>query len=114
MGSRQVLALAATLLVSAVLVSPAGAAAPAPASEIPRDPAALARGLVRADRELRAAVTLWRSGALPQDVARWALWEQRAEHRLHDDAAFERAVLAARAAARLPATSGTTSTRDAA
>ncbi len=95
MGSRQVLAsLAAALLVWAVLVSPADAAAPAPVSEIPRDPAALARGLVRADRELRAAVTRWRSGALPQDVARWALWEQRAEHRLHDDAALERAVLA--------------------
>jgi membrane-bound lytic murein transglycosylase B len=76
-----------------LLASHAGAAAPAPSSEIPSEPGSLARGLVRADRELRTAISAWRSGPLPGDVARWALWEQRAEHKLAADAAVRRAVL---------------------
>jgi membrane-bound lytic murein transglycosylase B len=86
----------------AALLSVVLAAAPPPAANapVPRDPAALAERLASTQRELDRAVDAWRErgdparGAPPEDVTRYALYQQRIHRLLSSRRALAHAVLA--------------------
>jgi membrane-bound lytic murein transglycosylase B len=86
----------AALAAFVVVAAPAVAAPPRANAPLPREPAAVARALTETTQELRAAIRAWmpKTKAPPEDVALYALYQQRIYRLLARERRLARATVA--------------------